>query len=704
MPLREASALDAAPGVQWNGTMADPVTETPDVLWTPDPEGARDSRIADFARWVRTERPTEGGVDPGGADPGGADPDGLDYAGLHAWSVRDLDGFWSAVAEHLGVRFHDRPSATLGRREMPGTQWFPDATLNYAEHALTPGPGREDGDVAVIAVREDGAADDWAGRSITHAELRDLVARARAGLAAAGVGLGDRVVALAPNSVETLVAFLATASLGAVWSSCSPDFGFRAVLDRFAQIEPTVLVAVDGYRYNGRGFDVRERVAALREALPTLSATVLVPYLDPDATLEGTTSWAELTAEAAPLEFTPVPFDHPLWVLYSSGTTGLPKGIVQGHGGIVVEHLKALALQHDLGPGDRFLWFTTTGWMMWNYLVGALLVGAVPVLYDGSPGHPDLGVLWAVAQRHRVRLFGVSAPYLQSCQKAGLAPGSDHDLSAMEALGSTGSPMSPEQFAWVRDAVGGHVQICSVSGGTDVCTAFLTSAPTVPIWLGELSCAALGADVHAADEKGDDLPLSDEPGDVGELVINQPMPSMPVSFWADPDGSRLREAYYTEFPGRWRHGDWVRATPRGSFVITGRSDSTLNRGGVRMGTADLYAVIEGFDEIADSLVVDTTALGSSEEGALLCFVVLAPGADLADVEPRLRTELRKELSPRHVPDRFVVVDEVPRTLSGKKCEVPVKRILAGVDPEKAVSRGALQNPDALAPFLEMARR
>jgi acetoacetyl-CoA synthetase len=326
------------------------------------------------------------------------------------------------------------------------------------------------------------------------------------------------------------------------------------------------------------------------------------------------------------------------------------------------------------------------------------------VLYDGSPGHPDLDALWGVVERHRVSLFGTSAPYLQSCQKAGLTPKADHDLSAMAALGSTGSPLSPEQFAWIAEAVGEHVQICSVSGGTDVCTAFLTSAPTLPVWLGEMSCAALGADIHAVDEKGADVPLSDDPADVGELVINQPMPSMPVAFWADPDGSRLREAYYADFPGRWRHGDWLRATPRGSFVISGRSDSTLNRGGVRMGTADLYAVIEGFDEVVDSLVVDTTALGSTREGELLCFLVLADGAALDDVEPALRTALRKELSPRHVPDRFVVVDEVPRTLSGKKCEVPVKRILAGVDPEKAVSRGALRNPEALAPFLELAGR
>ncbi len=663
--------------------------QEPPVLWRPEPDTARASRVAGFARWLREHRDL--------------DVDELDYAGLHEWSVRDLDGFWSAVAEYLGVIFHDPPAATLGRREMPGAQWFPGSTLNYAEHALTPGPGREDGDVAVVAVVEDGG-EGHRERVVTHAELRDLVARARAGLVAVGVGRGDRVVGMVPNSLETLVVFLAAASLGAVWSSCSPDFGARAVLDRFAQIEPAVLVAVDGYRYNGRAFDVRERVAGLQKALPTLKATVLVPHLDPAATLDGTVPWTELTAAAAPLEFTPVPFDHPLWVLYSSGTTGLPKGIVQSHGGIVVEHVKALALHYDLGPGDRFLWFTTTGWMMWNFLVGGLLVGATVVLYDGSPAHPDLDVLWALVERHGVGVFGAGAPYLQSCQKAGIAPGAAHDLSGVRTLGSTGSPLAPEQFAWIAGAVGEHVQISSMSGGTDVCTAFLTSAPTVPVWLGELSCAALGADIHAVDEKGADIPLGDDPADVGELVVDQPMPSMPVAFWADPDGSRLREAYYTEFPGRWRHGDWVRATPRGSFVITGRSDSTLNRGGVRMGTADLYAVIEGFDEVVDSLVVDTTTLGSAEEGALLCFLVLADGVALDDVEPALRTALRKELSPRHVPDRFVVVDEVPRTLSGKKCEVPVKRILAGVDPEKAVSHGALRNPDALAPFLELAGR
>jgi acetoacetyl-CoA synthetase len=653
--------------------------EIAEVVWTPDPVVARATAIAEFARLVGDQRP--------------ADVDELDYSSLHAWSVNDLDGFWAAAAKFLGVRFHAVPRATLDSLTMPGTEWFPGATLNYAEHALADGPGRAGDDLAVVFVREDGLE-----KLVSHDELRELVGRVRAGLLRLGVGRGDRVVALLPNCVEALAAFLAVASLGAIWSSCSPDFGTRAVRDRFEQLEPLVFLAVDGYRYGGKAFDVRDRVQALRDQMPTLAGTVLLPYLDDRAELAGTVQWSELTAEPGSLDFDAVPFAHPLWVLYSSGTTGLPKGIVQGHGGIVVEHLKTLALHHDLGPGKRFFWFTTTGWMMWNLLISGLMVGSTVVMYDGSPGYPDLGTLWRLAEKHRVTYFGVSAPYVHACMKAGLRPVDELDMSAIRALGSTGAPLSVGGFRWVADAVGKHVQICSMSGGTDVCTAFLESAPTVPVWLGELSCAALGASVAAYDARG-----SEVVDEVGELVLTKPMPSMPVSFWNDPDGSRLHAAYFADFPGVWRHGDWVRKTTRGSFVIYGRSDSTLNRGGVRMGTADFYAVVEGFDQIADSLVVDTTELRAADDGELLCFLVLVPGATVAQVEPRLRQALRTELSPRHVPDRFIAVDAIPHTINGKKCEVPVKRILAGVDPEHAVSRDALANPDSLDPFIALAR-
>ncbi len=648
--------------------------DTPEVLWTPDPERAAASALAQFGRACR-----RGG------------PDGTDYAALHAWAVADLPAFWGAVAEFLGVRFHDQPSTVLGSTAMPGAQWFPGGTLNYAEHALTPAPGRADGDLAVIFAREDGLE-----AKLTHGELRAEVAAARAGLAALGVGPGDRVVALAPNCPQTLVCFLAAASLGAIWSSCSPDFGARAVSDRFAQVAPAVLLAVDGYRYGGREFDIRPTVQALRAGLPSLRATVVLPYLDGSASLPGAMSWAELTAGSAELAFEPVPFDHPLWVLYSSGTTGLPKGIVHGHGGIVLEHLKSLRLHGDLGPGERFCWFTTTGWMMWNYLIGGLLAGSAVVLYDGSPGHPDLGALWRLAQRYGVTYLGVSAPFVHACAKAGLRPRELADMSALRTLGSTGAPLSTDGFRWIADAVDERVQIASVSGGTDVCTPFVGAAPTLPVWLGEISGPALGAAVAAFDEAG--RPVVDK---VGELVVTEPMPSMPVSFWDDPDGTRLRAAYFEDFPGLWRHGDWVKITPRGSCVIYGRSDATLNRGGVRMGTAEFYALVEGFDGVTDSLVIDTSALDAPGEGELLCFVVLAPGVSLADVEPALRSALRVELSPRHVPDRFLAVDAVPRTLNGKKCEVPVRKILAGVPVERAISRDALANPDALAPFLAL---
>ncbi|GAA4925499.1 acetoacetyl-CoA synthetase [Actinomycetospora succinea] len=654
--------------------------DEPEILWRPDETTVRDARITAFAQRAASEHGVT--VDT--------------YEQLWAWSTSDPRAFWGTAVDFLGVRFHDAPREVLGAETMPGAEWFPGSTLNYAEHALWPSEGGADADPAIVAVRED-------GRRVarTYGELRADVARARAGLVALGVGRGDRVVALSPNTVETLVAFLAAASLGATWSSCSPDFGARAVVDRFAQIEPSVLVAVDGYLYNGKSYDIRRNVAELREQLPTLRAVVGVDYVGDGAWSDGddVLRWSEFTQDGdAPLAVDPVPFEHPLWILYSSGTTGLPKGIVHSHGGIVVEHLKSLALQHDLGPGDRFTWFTTTGWMMWNLLISGLLVGSTVIAYDGSPGHPDLDVLWKMAADEGVTLFGTSASFVQSCLKAGLRPKDAFDLSAIRAVGSTGSPLSPEGFDWILDAIG-PVQIASVSGGTDVCAAFVGVAPTVPVWRGEISCRALGASVEAYDPQGN--PLIDE---VGELVITRPTPSMPVTLWNDADGSRMRESYFEDFPGIWRHGDWISITPRGSCVIRGRSDSTLNRGGVRMGTAEFYEVVESFDEVLDSLVIDTTGLeGARDGGELLCFVVLAEGVAFSDVESQLKKALRAQLSPRHVPDRFLVVDDVPRTLNGKKSEVPVKRILAGTPAEKAVSKDALRNPEALENVVSRAR-
>ncbi|TDD08084.1 acetoacetate--CoA ligase [Saccharopolyspora terrae] len=653
------------------------MTTAPELLWEPSPERVAASRMAAFRAWLRDER----GLDVS------------DYRALWEWSVADLPGFWSAIAEFFDVTFHERADEVLAEEVMPGARWFPGATLNYAEHALRDGEGKGDEDLAVVFVREDGRSEE-----ISYGELRNRVSAARSALAELGVGAGDRVAALAPNSPETLVAFLASASLGATWSSCSPDFGARAVADRFVQIEPKVLIAVDGYCYGGRRFDVRETVDQLRAEMPGLAATVLIDYLGEEHRLPGALDWSELLADhrGAALEFTPVPFDHPLWILYSSGTTGLPKGIVHGHGGMVLEHLKAIGLHCDLGPGDRFFWFTTTGWMMWNFLIGGLLTGTTLVLFDGSPGYPSLSALWELAARYRVNFFGTSAPYIQSCLKRELRPKDDFDLSALRAVGSTGAPLTTDGFRWVADAVGADVQIASVSGGTDLCTAFVGASPDVPVWLGEISCPLLGAAAASYDEYGEELHE-----EVGELVLTKPMPTMPVFFWNDPDGSRLRESYFDTFPGVWRHGDWVRMTDRGSLVIYGRSDSTLNRGGIRMGTAEFYRVVEGFEQIADSLVIDTSGAGETD-GELLCFLVLAEGVELQDVIGELKAALRTELSPRHVPNRFIVVDEVPRTLNGKKLEVPVKKILAGTPPERAVSRDALQNPASLDPFVQLS--
>ena len=645
------------------------------MLWTPPDDVRQTTRIGDYLRWLEQER--------------GVSFD--DYHALWRWSVTDLPGFWSSIWDYFQVIAHEPPTAVLAGERMPGTVWFPGARLNYAEHVLRL-PGRDEHEPVVLS---------WSQTrdpvTLSGAELREQVRRVAAGLRRAGVTAGDRVAAYAPNIPETYVLMLAAASLGAAFSSCAPEFGTRSVTDRWQQIEPSVLVAVDGYRYGAKEIDRRAEVAAIRAALPSLRHTVLLPYLDPGAAPpDGATTWGELArATDEPLRFTPVPFDHPLYVLYSSGTTGLPKPIVHGHGGILLEHLKMLALHQDLGPADRFFWFTTTGWMMWNFLVSGPAVGAAVVLVDGDPGHPDLGQLWRLADQLGVTYFGTSAPYLMACRKAGLVPGEEADLSRLRGIGSTGAPLPAEGFEWVHRNVSSSAPLQSLSGGTDMCTGFVGGVPLLPVWRGEISCRCLGARVEAYDETG--RPVV---GRLGELVITAPMPSMPVGFWGDRDGQRYRQAYFADFPGVWRHGDWITITERGSCVITGRSDATLNRGGVRLGTAEFYSVVESLPEVADSLVVHRTDGGVDE---LLLFVVLAQGQRLDDpLRARIAAQLRHALSPRHVPDEIFQVASVPRTLSGKKLEVPVKKILGGTPPQQAAAEGALVNPGSLAAFATLA--
>jgi acetoacetyl-CoA synthetase len=646
-----------------------------EILWQPPSDARSRTRLGRYMTWLQESRSLSFAT----------------YDELWQWSVDDLEGFWSSLWEHFGIRSSQPYTRVLSSREMPGARWFEGARLNYAEHELlTRGEAP-----AVLSYSQSRPP-----VVLSADELRDEVARVRAGLQRLGVQRGDRVAAYLPNIAETLVAFLATASLGAVWSSCAPEFGRRSVVDRFRQVEPTVLLAVDGYRYGDKAIDRRDDLAAIRAELPSLRATVLLPYLDSAARVEGTTPWSELRATRADLEFEQVPFDHPLYILYSSGTTGLPKPIVHGHGGILMEHLKTLLLHSDLGAGDRFFWFSTTGWMMWNYLVSGLLAGAAVVCFDGDPGFPDMGALWRLAEESGMTWFGTSAPYLMACRKAGLRPGADNDLGALRGVGSTGAPLPAEGFRWVYEAVGSDLLLSSVSGGTDVCTAFVGGCPLLPVRAGEISCRYLGVRAEAYDETGHPVI-----GEQGELVVTEPMPSMPVGFWGDADGSRYRAAYFDVYPGVWRHGDWITITEDGSCIISGRSDATLNRGGVRIGTSEFYSVVEGMDQVVESIVVHLDADEGNAVGELLLFVVAAPGV-VADDELRraIVKEIRTSLSPRHVPDRIDFVEAVPRTLSGKKLEVPVKRVLMGTPADRAASRDALVRPDALEAFVELARQ
>jgi acetoacetyl-CoA synthetase len=654
------------------------VATVPELLWSPPTDLCSGSRIARFLSRIGGERSF----------------DAANYERAWEWSVLDLEGFWSEIWTEFDVMSSVQPEAVLSSREMPGARWFPGAQLNYAQHALARSP--KDGPALISVSQTSGR------RELGSDELSHLVAKARAGLARLGVARGDRVAAYMPNIPETLVVLLATASLGAIFSSCAPEFGTRAVVDRLGQIRPKVLVAVDGYRYGERLVDRSGELAQIASALPDLGATVILRYAGTSGTaaLPTAIDWEEFVRDSGPLDFEQVPFEHPLYILYSSGTTGLPKPIVHSHGGILLEHSKALGLMSDLGHGDRFFWFTTTGWMMWNYLVSGLLVGACLVLFDGDPGSPDLLEIWRLAERERVTWLGTSAPFVMACRKAGIFPGKSLDLSALRAVGSTGAPLPAEGARWIYDEVGRRLMLSSISGGTDVCTAFVGGCPLVEVRAGEIPCRWLGAAVEAFGPDG--RPVI---GSEGELVVTEPMPSMPVGLWGDTEGRRFLETYFSFYPGVWRHGDWITITDRGSCIISGRSDATLNRGGVRIGTAELYSIIEDINGVSDSLVVH---LEDNDGGpGRLVLLVVAPGCDTedakADLFRRIAAVLRSALSPRHVPDEVHLVEAVPRTLSGKKLELPVKRILSGEDPARVASRDSLVDPAALDAVAEIAQ-
>ena len=680
-----------------------------DLLWSPAENWRTSTRIGQYMSWLTdtAERTAAGTGDADLEFDTQGDERTLDYASLWQWSTTDLEGFWRSIWQYFqvgepgtdpemrpgpgpgpGPGSGPEPEKMLAHNAMPGAIWMPDVRLNYAEQALR----RRGPDPAIIA-RSQTRGD----QTLSWDQLAEQVGAARAGLQRLGVGSGDRVAAYLPNVPETVVAFLATASLGAIWSSCAPEFGVQAVVDRFSQIQPKVLLAVDGYRYGVKDIDRRDELAQIRASLPTVRHTIVVPYLHTQP-VPGCIGWSDLVAEPGALLFEPMPANGPLYVLFSSGTTGMPKPIVHGHGGILLEHLKVLGLHADLGHNDRFLWFTTTGWMMWNYLISGLLVGSTIVLFDGDPNVPDASLLWSLAAEFQVTWFGAGAPLLMHCAKVGLEPAAMFDLHQLRAIGSTGAPLSPEGFRWVSKTFGPQVMLSSISGGTDICSAFVGGCPAVPVWEGEISCRYLGAAVASFNEQGH----PNEVGEQGELVITQPMPSMPVGFWGDDDGSKYRLSYFEAFPGVWRHGDWITFTDHGSCVISGRSDATLNRGGVRIGTAEIYRVVEGLPGIDDSLIVHLED-SNGGTGQLVLFVVMAGHID-DQVTTSIRAALRQQLSPRHVPDEIYQLSSIPTTLSGKKLELPVKKMLTGSAPDDVASRGALRRPEAIDEVVAIADR
>jgi acetoacetyl-CoA synthetase len=650
------------------------------LLWTPGPERTGNAIVTRFRAWVAEHR----------------DLRFASYEELWQWSVSDLEGFWSAVWSFFEVTASQPYREIVSTRAMPGARWFTGARLNYAEHALRQEAKTPDA-VAVVHSSELRAL-----QTASWRELGDAVRAFATGLRALGVGPGDTVAAYTPTILETVVAMQATTAIGAVWSSAAPEFGARTVIDRFAQIRPKVLLVADGYRYAGNDYDRTAEIRAVLAELPTVQHVIWLPYARPDAApaIDGAIPWSQIASTPAPersaFVFEQVESSTPLWVLYSSGTTGLPKAIVHSHAGIVLETLKGGGLAQDLAPGQRMFFYTTTGWMMFNALVGALLSGAAIVLYDGHPAHPGPELLWRLAAEAGATTFGASPTFVQLMRKAGIVPRELFDLSALRGVLLTGSPVTPESTAWFYESINDDIWVNSPSGGTELCAAIVGGSPLLPVYAGEIQCRALGMDAHAWDAAGNDV--TDQ---VGELVITSPAPSMPLHFQNDPGDIRYRDTYFSEYPGVWRHGDFIKLNARGGAYIYGRSDATLNRYGVRIGSSEIYRAVETLPEVADSLVVCLELRDG--EFFMPLFVRLAAGCVLDDeLRARIVSTLRTECSPRHVPDEIIEAPSIPYTLTGKKMEIPVRRIIAGTPPERAASRDAMMDPSALGWYVKFA--